>query len=53
MIVTVGELNGADVDSYMTITSKSGTCVMTAMGNMAEMTVTLNLCAHDSDAEDL
>jgi len=43
VIVTVGELHGADVDSYMTITSKSGTCVMTAMGNMAEMNVTLNL----------
>ena len=43
VIVTVGQVNGADVDMYMTITSKSGTCVMTAMGNMADMDVTLNL----------
>ncbi len=43
VIVTVGQVKGADVDSYLTITSKSGTCVMTAMGNMADMDVTLNL----------
>ncbi|MEX0581901.1 MAG: NDMA-dependent alcohol dehydrogenase [Mycobacterium sp.] len=43
VIVTVGEVNGADVDSYMNITSKSGTCVMTAIGSMLDTNVTLNL----------
>ena len=36
VIVTVGEVNGADVDSYMNLTSKSGTCVMTAIGSMLD-----------------
>lgn len=43
VIVTVGELQGADVESYMMITSKSGTCVMTAIGSMVDTNVTLNL----------
>ena len=43
VIVTVGEVDGADVDSYMNITSKSGTCVMTAIGSMLDTNVTLNL----------
>ncbi|MBS1692002.1 MAG: NDMA-dependent alcohol dehydrogenase [Actinobacteria bacterium] len=43
VIVTVGEVHGADIDSYMTITAKSGTCVLTAMGSMMENQVTLNL----------
>jgi len=43
VIVTVGELQGADVDSYMNITSKAGTCVMTAIGSMLDTEVTLNL----------
>lgn len=43
VIVTVGEVNGADVDSYMNLTSKSGTCVMTAIGSMLDTNVTLNL----------
>ena len=43
VIVTVGEVQGADVDNYMNITSKSGTCVMTAIGSMVDTNVTLNL----------
>ncbi len=43
VIVTVGEVQGADVDNYMNITSKAGTCVMTAIGSMLDTNVTLNL----------
>lgn len=43
VIVAVGEVHGADVDNYMNITSKSGTCVMTAIGSMLDTNVTLNL----------
>jgi S-(hydroxymethyl)glutathione dehydrogenase / alcohol dehydrogenase len=43
VIVTVGEVHGADVDNYMNITAKSGTCVMTAIGSMLDTNVTLNL----------
>jgi S-(hydroxymethyl)glutathione dehydrogenase / alcohol dehydrogenase len=43
VIVTVGELHGADVDNYVNLTSKGGTCVLTAIGNMMENNVTLNL----------
>jgi S-(hydroxymethyl)glutathione dehydrogenase/alcohol dehydrogenase len=43
VIVTVGELHGEDVDSYMNITAKGGTCVLTAMGSIMENQVTLNL----------
>ena len=42
-IVTVGELHGEDVDNYLTVTSKGGTCVLTAMGSLMENQVTLNL----------
>ena len=43
VIVTVGEVHGKDVDSWMGITAKNGTCVLTGMGNMMESDVTLNL----------
>ena len=43
VIVTVGEVHGEDVDSWMGITAKAGTCVLTAMGNMIENKATLNL----------
>jgi S-(hydroxymethyl)glutathione dehydrogenase/alcohol dehydrogenase len=42
-IVTVGELKGEDIDHYMNITAKGGTCVLAAMGSMLENQVTLNL----------
>jgi S-(hydroxymethyl)glutathione dehydrogenase / alcohol dehydrogenase len=43
VIVTVGEVDGGDVDNYMNMTSKSGTCVMTAIGSMLDTNITLNL----------
>jgi S-(hydroxymethyl)glutathione dehydrogenase/alcohol dehydrogenase len=43
VIVTVGELDGKDVDSYVNLTSKGGTCVLTAIGSMLDTNVTLNL----------
>ncbi|HEY9312079.1 NDMA-dependent alcohol dehydrogenase [Williamsia sp.] len=43
VIVTVGEVHGKDVDLWMGITAKAGTCVLTGMGNMMENEVTLNL----------
>ncbi|HLR99822.1 NDMA-dependent alcohol dehydrogenase [Mycolicibacillus parakoreensis] len=43
VIVTVGEVHGADIENYMILTAKAGTCVLTAMGSMMENQVTLNL----------
>jgi S-(hydroxymethyl)glutathione dehydrogenase/alcohol dehydrogenase len=43
VIVAVGEVNGEDVEKWMTITAKSGTCVMTAIGSLLDTKVTLNL----------
>lgn len=43
VIVAVGELHGADIDNYMTLTAKSGTCVLPAIGSMLDTNVTLNL----------
>jgi S-(hydroxymethyl)glutathione dehydrogenase/alcohol dehydrogenase len=43
VIVTVGVLSGADVENYMILTAKGGTCVLTAMGSMIDNQVTLNL----------
>jgi len=43
VIVTVGELDGKDVDNYVNLTSKGGTCVLTAIGSMLDTQVTLNL----------
>lgn len=43
VIITVGKLGGADVDSYLTITAKGGTCVLTAIGSLVDTQVTLNL----------
>ncbi len=43
VIVTVGELKGEDIDNYMMITAKGGTCVATAIGSLLDTQVTLNL----------
>jgi len=43
VIVTVGELDGKDIDNYVNLTSKGGTCVVTAIGSMLDTNVTLNL----------
>lgn len=42
-IVTPGELDGEDIDNYLNITAKGGTCVVTAVANMAKTDVKLNL----------
>src|ERR1700753_1800484 len=43
VIVTVGELHGADVDNYLALTQKGGTCVLTAIGSLLDTNVNLNL----------
>jgi S-(hydroxymethyl)glutathione dehydrogenase / alcohol dehydrogenase len=43
VIVTVGRSNGKDLEKYMSVTSKGGICVMTAMGSVVETDATLNL----------
>jgi S-(hydroxymethyl)glutathione dehydrogenase/alcohol dehydrogenase len=43
VIVTVGEVKGEDVDSWMSLTAKGGTCVLTAIGSLLDTQVTLNL----------
>lgn len=42
-IITTGELKGEEIDNYLNITAKGGTCVVTAVANMASSDVTLNL----------
>ncbi|ANI42105.1 NDMA-dependent alcohol dehydrogenase [Mycolicibacterium vaccae] len=42
-IITTGELKGEEIDNYLNITAKGGTCVVTAVANMANSDVTLNL----------
>jgi S-(hydroxymethyl)glutathione dehydrogenase/alcohol dehydrogenase len=43
VIVTVGRVEGHEVESWLQLTAKGGTCVMTAMGNVLDTDVTLNL----------
>ena len=43
VIVTVGRSNGKDLEKYMSVTSKGGICVMTAMGSVVDTDATLNL----------
>ena len=43
VIVTVGRINGADMEGYLSVTAKGGTCVLTAMGGVLETEVTLNV----------
>ena len=43
VIVTVGEVKGSDVNGWMNITAKAGTCVLTGMGQMFATDVTLDL----------
>jgi S-(hydroxymethyl)glutathione dehydrogenase / alcohol dehydrogenase len=46
VIVTVGEVHGKDLDSYMAITAKAGTCVVTSMGNLLDSDATFNISMH-------
>lgn len=43
VIVTVGEVHGADLETWMLLTAKAGTCVLTAVGSMLDTAATLNL----------
>jgi S-(hydroxymethyl)glutathione dehydrogenase / alcohol dehydrogenase len=43
VIVTVGRINGADIEGYLSITAKGGTCVLTAMGGVFDTDVALNV----------
>ena len=43
VIVTVGRTDGADLDKYVSVTAKGGTCVITAMGSVVETDATLKL----------
>ena len=43
VIVTVGRADGADLDKYVSVTAKGGTCVITAMGSVVETDAKLNL----------
>ncbi len=43
VIVTVGHCDGRDVEAWVGLTAKGGTCVLTAMGNVMATDVTLNL----------
>lgn len=43
VIVTVGAMTGKDVDIWMSITAKAGTCVIVGVGDLADSSVTLNL----------
>jgi S-(hydroxymethyl)glutathione dehydrogenase/alcohol dehydrogenase len=45
VIVTVGEGKGADLESYMSMVGKGGRLVFTAVANMNENDVQLNLFA--------
>jgi S-(hydroxymethyl)glutathione dehydrogenase/alcohol dehydrogenase len=42
-IITVGEMRGEMIEEAMTLTAKTGTCVVTGMGSMADADVKLNL----------
>ncbi|WP_019927466.1 NDMA-dependent alcohol dehydrogenase [Nocardia sp. BMG111209] len=43
VIVTVGHARGEDVDTWLGLTAKGGTCVVTAMGSLMDNQATLNL----------
>lgn len=43
VVVTVGRAEGKDVESWLGLTAKGGTCVLTAMGNVLATDTTLNL----------
>jgi S-(hydroxymethyl)glutathione dehydrogenase/alcohol dehydrogenase len=43
VIVTVGRVEGRDVESWLGLTAKAGTCVLTALGNVLATETTVNL----------
>ena len=42
-IITVGDIKGEHIEEAMTLTAKTGTCVVTGMGSMTNFDVKLNL----------
>ena len=42
-IIAVGEMRGEYIEEAMTLTAKTGTCVVTGMGSMTDVDVKLNL----------
>ncbi|WP_421840471.1 NDMA-dependent alcohol dehydrogenase [Mycobacterium sp.] len=42
VIVTVGDVDGAQLDTWMSLTSKAGTCVLAAVGSMLNTAATVN-----------
>jgi S-(hydroxymethyl)glutathione dehydrogenase/alcohol dehydrogenase len=43
VIVAVGHVDGKDVDSWLSMTSKGGRCVLAALGDLADTDITANL----------
>jgi S-(hydroxymethyl)glutathione dehydrogenase/alcohol dehydrogenase len=43
VIITVGEMRGEYVEEALTLTAKTGTCVVTGMGSLMDVDVKLNL----------
>lgn len=43
VIIAVGEMRGEYIEEALTLTAKTGTCVVTGMGNMVDADVKLNL----------
>jgi S-(hydroxymethyl)glutathione dehydrogenase / alcohol dehydrogenase len=43
VLVAVGEAHGQDIDGWLGMTAKAGTCVVVAMGSLTENQATLNL----------
>lgn len=43
VVVTVGRIDGKDIETYLGLTAKGGICVVTAMGNVLSTETTLNL----------
>jgi S-(hydroxymethyl)glutathione dehydrogenase / alcohol dehydrogenase len=42
-IIAVGEMRGEMIEEAMTLTAKTGTCVVTGMGAMTDVDLKLNL----------
>jgi S-(hydroxymethyl)glutathione dehydrogenase / alcohol dehydrogenase len=52
-IIAVGEMRGEYIEEALTLTAKTGTCVVTGMGAMTDVDVKLNLFPVHDVAEDI
>ena len=43
VVIAVGRVDGKDVDNWLVLTAKGGTCVLAALGDVADTDVTVNL----------